>query len=174
MLEGIGRRLANRPVAQIPQCTSPMSHNAPFYNRNVHMCGHFCYKMVYCGIFVRCVVGFVKWVYCLSIMARCLFRILLLYHLLSVALWLHIASGILVNIGSDKLTCSLFAKPSPKPILTYCELDSKQQSSLKFQSKYKHFSDEKCIEKLCLSNGSHPIVMKYTIVWFYFTIVHNA
>ena len=29
-----------RPVAQIPQCTSPISHNAPFYSRNVHMCAH--------------------------------------------------------------------------------------------------------------------------------------
>ena len=27
-----------RPVQQIPQCTSPMSHNAPFCNRNVHVC----------------------------------------------------------------------------------------------------------------------------------------
>ena len=27
---------SNRPVAQIPQCTSPISHNAPFCNRNVH------------------------------------------------------------------------------------------------------------------------------------------
>ena len=27
----------NRPVAQIPHCTSPISHNAPFCNRNVHI-----------------------------------------------------------------------------------------------------------------------------------------
>ena len=26
----------NRPVTQIPQNTSPISHNAPIYNRNVH------------------------------------------------------------------------------------------------------------------------------------------
>ena len=39
-----------RPVAQIPQCTSSISHNAPFCNRNVYMCAHFCYKMVHCGI----------------------------------------------------------------------------------------------------------------------------
>ena len=30
-------------VAQIPRCASPISHNAPFCNRNVHMCAHFCY-----------------------------------------------------------------------------------------------------------------------------------
>ena len=34
----------NRPVAQIPQCTTAISHNAPFCNRNVHVCAHFCYK----------------------------------------------------------------------------------------------------------------------------------
>ena len=27
----------NRPVSQIPQCTSPISYNAPFCNRNVHI-----------------------------------------------------------------------------------------------------------------------------------------
>ena len=50
---------SNRSVAQIPQCTSLMSHNAPFCNRNVHMCAHFCYKMVHCRIIVWCIVGFV-------------------------------------------------------------------------------------------------------------------
>ena len=29
---------SNRPVAQIPQCTSSISHYAPFFKRNVHMC----------------------------------------------------------------------------------------------------------------------------------------
>ena len=28
------------------------------------MCAHFCYKMVHCGIFAKCIVGFVRWVYC--------------------------------------------------------------------------------------------------------------
>ena len=41
--------LQNKPVAQIPQCTTPISHNGPFCNTNVHVCGHFCYKMVHCG-----------------------------------------------------------------------------------------------------------------------------
>ena len=27
---------------------------------------HFCYKMVHCGIFVRCIVGFVRWCYSAS------------------------------------------------------------------------------------------------------------
>ena len=30
--------LCNRSISQIPQCTSPTSHNAPFCYRNVHMC----------------------------------------------------------------------------------------------------------------------------------------
>ena len=52
----------NRPVSQIPQCTSPISHNATFCGRNVQMRAHFCYKMVHCVIFVWCIVGLVWWV----------------------------------------------------------------------------------------------------------------
>ena len=51
---------AHRPFAQIPQCTSPISHKAPFCDRNVYICAHFYYKMVHCGIFVWCIVGFVR------------------------------------------------------------------------------------------------------------------
>ena len=46
----MGDVLSNRPVTQIPQCTSLLFHNAPFCNRNVHVCAHFCYKMVHCRI----------------------------------------------------------------------------------------------------------------------------
>ena len=53
----------NRPISQIPECICAISHNATFCNRNVHMCAHFCYKMVHYGIFVWCIVGFVRWVY---------------------------------------------------------------------------------------------------------------
>ena len=49
-----------RPVAYITQCIRQISHNAPFYNRNVHICAHFCYKMVHCGIWYWCSVGFVN------------------------------------------------------------------------------------------------------------------
>ena len=42
---------------------APVLRNAPFSNRNVHMCAHFSYKMVHCRIFVWCIVGFVRWVY---------------------------------------------------------------------------------------------------------------
>ena len=53
----------NRPISQIPQCIRQTSHNAPFCNRNVHMCAHFCQKMVHCGIWDRCIMGFVRLVY---------------------------------------------------------------------------------------------------------------
>ena len=57
---------------QIPQCTSPVSHNnAPFCNRNVHICAHFCNKMVHCGLYVWCIVGFLRWVYWYSLRWLC-------------------------------------------------------------------------------------------------------
>ena len=52
--------LSPTPVAQIPQYTSRISHNAPHRNRNVHTCAHLWYNMVHCGIFVLCIVGFVR------------------------------------------------------------------------------------------------------------------
>ena len=38
-------------------------HNASFCNRNVHKCAHFCYKMLHCGTWDWCIVGFVQQVY---------------------------------------------------------------------------------------------------------------
>ena len=49
-----------RPIAQIPQCIRQVSHNAPSCNRNVHT---FCYKMVHCGMWDWCNMGFVQQVY---------------------------------------------------------------------------------------------------------------
>ena len=58
----------NRPISQIPQCTIPISYNAPFpyptmhhFVTNVHKCAHFSYKMVHCGIFIPCIEGLVRW-----------------------------------------------------------------------------------------------------------------
>ena len=47
----------NRLISQIPQCTSQISYDAPFCNKNVLECTHFCYKMVYCVILNWCIVG---------------------------------------------------------------------------------------------------------------------
>ena len=75
----------NRPVSQIPQCNCPISHlsvmscgystdqshktfqfncpisqYAPFCSRNIHICALLYCKMIHCGIFLLCIVGFVK------------------------------------------------------------------------------------------------------------------
>ena len=39
---------------------APVTYNAPYYNKTVLMCAHFCYKIVHCGIFVECVTGYVR------------------------------------------------------------------------------------------------------------------
>ena len=51
----------NRPISQIPWCIRQYP-TAPFCNRNVHTCAHFCYKIVHCGIWHWCILGFVRWV----------------------------------------------------------------------------------------------------------------
>ena len=45
----------NSSISQIPQCIRQITHNAPFPT-------YFCYKVVHCGIWVWCIVGFVQWV----------------------------------------------------------------------------------------------------------------
>ena len=48
------------PISQIPQHIQHISHNAPFCYRNVHICAHFCYKLVHCGIWDWRLVGCVQ------------------------------------------------------------------------------------------------------------------
>ena len=55
--------LANRSISQISQYITEISHSASLCDRNVCMCTHFCYKVVHCGIWDRCIVGFVQQVY---------------------------------------------------------------------------------------------------------------
>ena len=45
----------NWPNLQIPQCTCPIIHNAPFRTER----RTFLFWMVHCGISIRCIVGFV-------------------------------------------------------------------------------------------------------------------
>ena len=47
------------------------------------------------------------------------------------------------------------AKPLSKPMLEYCQLDPKEQTSMKFQSEFKHFHSRKCTSKCRLQNGVH-------------------
>ena len=46
---------SNRPLVQISQCTTPISHNAPLGNRNISSHSG--------GIFVCCIMGFVRYDY---------------------------------------------------------------------------------------------------------------
>ena len=44
------------------------------------------------------------------------------------------------------MACCLFdSKSLSEPMLGYCELDTQEQTSVKFQSKYKTFHSQKCI-----------------------------
>ena len=55
----------NKPVAQIPQCTCPISHNVPFCSKNVHI---YVSKCCIVGLFIVCgIVGFVRLVYWMSL-----------------------------------------------------------------------------------------------------------
>ena len=46
------------------------------------------------------------------------------------------------------MACRLFeAKPLPEPMLTYCQLDSWEQISVKFELEFYHFHSRKCIWK---------------------------
>ena len=47
-----------RRISQFPLCTTQISHNTPFCNRNVHTCAHLGH-----GIWDWCIVGFVWQVY---------------------------------------------------------------------------------------------------------------
>ena len=41
------------------------------------------------------------------------------------------------------MACAMFgAKPLPEPVLKYCQLDTEEQNSMKFESKYKTFHHE--------------------------------
>ena len=55
------------PNSQIPECTCSISHNAPF---RTEMCT-FLFWMEHCGIWNRCILGFVKLVYCWSSLRWC-------------------------------------------------------------------------------------------------------
>ena len=66
------------------------------------------------------------------------------------------------------MACRLFGdKPLSKPMLSYCQLDPYEQTSLKFQSKYTHFHSRKCISSPSLQLHS-PLFFSYT-----FTVVQD-
>ena len=55
----------SRPIDSFHKCHNPfrkISHNVPICNRNAHRCPHFCYKVVHCGIWGWCFVGYFRWI----------------------------------------------------------------------------------------------------------------
>ena len=66
------------------------------------------------------------------------------------------------------MACRLFgAKPLSKPTLGYCQLNPKEQTSVKFSPKYKISHSRKCIWIYRLRNGGHLVQeeMGQTIQW---------
>ena len=47
----------NRPISQILKYIRQISQNAPFCDRKVQTCAHFCYIMVQYRLWDRCIVG---------------------------------------------------------------------------------------------------------------------
>ena len=57
------------------------------------------------------------------------------------------------------MACRLFGtKPLPEPVLFYCQLESWQQVSVKFESKFYHFHSRKCIWKFQWNLNQHSII----------------
>ena len=53
------------------------------------------------------------------------------------------------------MACRLIgAKPLPEPVLAYCQLDSWEHISVKFESEFYHFHSRKCNWKCDLSRGN--------------------
>ena len=72
-----------------------------------------------------------------------------LTHLLQVCCWTRSA---LVQVMAR---CLFDTKPLLEPMLTYCQSDTYEHTSEKFELKYKTFHSQKCIWKCRLRNGSH-------------------
>ena len=54
--------------------------------------------------------------------------------------------------------CLVGAKPFSEPVLKYYWFNSKEQSSIKFQLKFKHFHSRKYMSKYPLQNGVHFVL----------------
>ena len=63
------------------------------------------------------------------------------------------------------MACYLISvKPLSEPMLEYCELDPKEQTSVKFLSEFTYFHTRKCNWAYCMRNGVHFVLasMCYT------------
>ena len=71
------------------------------------------------------------------------------------------------------MACRLFStKPLPEPMLAFCLLDPYEQTSVKFESKYKNFLSWKCIWKCRLQNGGHFVQGEMRLILPLFCVVH--
>ena len=92
--------------SQIPECTCSISYNAPF---RTEMCT-FLFWMEHCGIWNRCILGFVKLVYCRMMMNVYMITlptpVSLYFQNLPVRQFFHIAFRKNVEIGGLLNHCS--------------------------------------------------------------------
>ena len=66
------------------------------------------------------------------------------------------------------MACRLFgAKPLSKPMLSYCQLGSQEQTSVKFESELYIFIQENAFENVC-QNGGHIVQWPLLLTWFNF------
>ena len=57
------------------------------------------------------------------------------------------------------MACRLFgAKPLPEPMLAYWQLDTWEQISVKFESEFIIFIQEKAFENVVCQNGGHFVL----------------
>ena len=115
-------RRQQRPYSQIPPCTYPISHNAPF---RTEMCT-FLFWMVYCEIWDRCIVGFVRLVCCLCF-NYCATRMLILFSFFfffkiytdQFVLWKFIPWLLGKNLDNCKIKALFFITQVPFNLLIY-------------------------------------------------------
>ena len=110
--------LLYRPFSLFPQCIRQISHNAPFCNRNVHACAHFCYKMVHCGIWNWCIVGFVQEVCLLGMQRSPISSLWLQLTSTPHPLWVHQDKSLAVE---EHWNMSTQIRPEPRPSLEFVD-----------------------------------------------------
>ena len=107
-------------VAQITQCTSSISHNAPFCNRNVH-------THVDISVTKWCIVGYGTGALC-DLCNRSHFIVNPIISLWSSDAYMHTMPSLF-----QIMACGLFsAKPLSEPMLPYCELGHKEKIKMIF------------------------------------------
>ena len=84
-------RLTMMPGLLQTCCTNPTMHQChiplcTIFVTDVHVCAHFWFKMVRCGMFVWCIVGLVRWVIAVIVVVLTQYHVMV-YKWLSTRLW---------------------------------------------------------------------------------------